>query len=306
MASLLSIRRGSVPPSYTHPHTASQSTKHKNHSNIPTIIRETNYLNPLRHYPLDNIRLQSKSSHQSINMHSTIVLSCLAGFAAAAPQPIANLSSLFKRGSCAAQPDGYGPKTNKPDTAAAFLANHVYSNAAENAKTPSGYQRSFVSLQGATSTSNYLTYYDLKSYDPSACQAKCDAVTGCKAFNLYFERDPCRPGHHQLPEPPLLHKCEMQPLGHHHHFSVRHECRPIPRRISGRDRRLQRLQQTPNPTPRSTWLQRPSSPLWRHHSQRPARSLHLHRREIPSRHVPKHDLLRHRVHRQHSLRPCSP
>ena len=28
---------------------------------------------------------------------------------------------------CAPQPDGYGPVTNHPDTAAAFLANHVYS-----------------------------------------------------------------------------------------------------------------------------------------------------------------------------------
>lgn len=136
-------------------------------------------------------------------MRSTIVLFSLAGLAATAPQPITNLDPLFKRGSCAAQPDGYGPQTHNPDTAAAFVANKVYCNAAENAKTPSGYQQSFVSLQGATTTSNYLTYYDLQAYDPSVCQAKCDAVTGCKAFNLYFERDPTvDPDTNKCPNPP--------------------------------------------------------------------------------------------------------
>ncbi|KAF6234104.1 hypothetical protein HO173_007523 [Letharia columbiana] len=124
-------------------------------------------------------------------MRSTIILSSLASLAAAAPA--AAPSPAPSSSSCAsqtAQPGGYGPKSTNPDTAEAFLANQVYSNAASSAVTPPGYAQSFVNLQAATTTSNYLTYYDLQSYDPSVCKAKCDAVTGCTAFNLYFERDP--------------------------------------------------------------------------------------------------------------------
>ncbi|KAL9064397.1 MAG: hypothetical protein Q9161_008909 [Pseudevernia consocians] len=137
-------------------------------------------------------------------MRSTIILSSLASLAVAAPAaaPIV-VSSGSSCASQPAQPDGYGPKTTNPDTADAFLANDVYSKAASSAHTPPGFAQSFVNLQAATTTSNYLTYYDLQSYDPSVCKAKCDAVTGCTAFNLYFERDPSvLPDASLCPNPP--------------------------------------------------------------------------------------------------------
>ena len=61
-------------------------------------------------------------------MRSAIILSSLAGLAAAAPAATSNVAS--SPASCASQPkqpDGYGPKTTNPDTADAFLANNVYS-----------------------------------------------------------------------------------------------------------------------------------------------------------------------------------
>lgn len=103
-----------------------------------------------------------------------------------------------------------------------------------------------------------------------------------------------------MPEPSQLHKRQMQSLGHRHQFRHGYQLWAIPRLVPGCDHRIERLQPTPT---RATRIQGPNPFDRRHH--RPRR-FHLHWREIPSRHISKHNLLRHRVRRQHSLRPCSP
>ncbi|KAG9696892.1 hypothetical protein KCU95_g3973, partial [Aureobasidium melanogenum] len=61
---------------------------------------------------------------------------------------------------------------------------------AQQATTPSGYDRSFVDQIGSSQQIGYLTYKILDSYDPSQCSAACDAEKFCLGFNIYFERDP--------------------------------------------------------------------------------------------------------------------
>ncbi|ETS87155.1 hypothetical protein PFICI_00983 [Pestalotiopsis fici W106-1] len=92
-------------------------------------------------------------------------------------------------GNCAVQPVGYGPVPD-PDTPDAFLADTDFSTAAQSATTPSGFVQSFSNLQGSNSAYAYMGYTALKSYDAATCASKCKAISGCNAFNIYFERDP--------------------------------------------------------------------------------------------------------------------
>lgn len=55
---------------------------------------------------------------------------------------------------------------------------------------PVGYKTAFANLQGAIQSPNYLTYQLQTSYDVAGCASFCNSVTGCTAFNIYFERDP--------------------------------------------------------------------------------------------------------------------
>ncbi|KAI8317307.1 hypothetical protein K4K59_008606 [Colletotrichum sp. SAR11_240] len=100
-----------------------------------------------------------------------------------------NKRSLAVRGACDPQPTGAGPVPS-PDTAAAFLSSADLSAAAKNAPTPAGYFNTFKNLQASSSAYGYMGYATLDSYDTKACAAKCDAINGCVAFNIYFERDP--------------------------------------------------------------------------------------------------------------------
>lgn len=88
-----------------------------------------------------------------------------------------------------AQPTGSGPVTT-PDTAAAFLANPAYGQAALAASTPPGYTQVFKNLNASSSDYGYLGYTTLSSYSTSQCAADCSAINDCWSFNIYFERDP--------------------------------------------------------------------------------------------------------------------
>lgn len=90
---------------------------------------------------------------------------------------------------CIQQPDGYGPKV-EPDTPEAFLAYKPFSDTAQNAATPAGYDVVFKDLDGAVSANSYLGLHTLKSYDTQACAARCDESELCTAFNVYIERNP--------------------------------------------------------------------------------------------------------------------
>lgn len=94
-----------------------------------------------------------------------------------------------KRQSCQAQPLGAGPVPS-PDTAEAFLAYADFAAAASAAPVPDGYYQTFSNLAASTSAYGYLGYTTLKAYDTAICASKCNDVSGCSAFNIYFERDP--------------------------------------------------------------------------------------------------------------------
>ncbi|KAF1354582.1 hypothetical protein BDV97DRAFT_374662 [Delphinella strobiligena] len=83
-----------------------------------------------------------------------------------------------------------GVAATSPDTDVAFFADSRYSAAALNASTPSGYTQTFQNLNASNNAFGYMGYTVLSSYDTAGCAAKCDAISGCASFNLYFERDP--------------------------------------------------------------------------------------------------------------------
>ncbi|KAE8446099.1 hypothetical protein EG329_012470 [Mollisiaceae sp. DMI_Dod_QoI] len=101
--------------------------------------------------------------------------------------------SLEKRGSCQPEAAGNYP-TVSPDSDVAFLTNPDFAAAANSATAPPGYFLAvgFQNLQASASNPSYLTYISspLSSYDPAQCAAKCNSITGCSSFNIYFERDP--------------------------------------------------------------------------------------------------------------------
>ncbi|KAF6806031.1 hypothetical protein CSOJ01_09097 [Colletotrichum sojae] len=97
--------------------------------------------------------------------------------------------TLAARAPCAPQPTGSGPAVS-PDTAAAFRSSADLAAAANNAATPAGYFNTFKNLQASNNAYGYMGYTTLGSYDTKLCASKCDAINGCVAFNIYFERDP--------------------------------------------------------------------------------------------------------------------
>ncbi|KAF2225200.1 hypothetical protein BDZ85DRAFT_259807 [Elsinoe ampelina] len=92
--------------------------------------------------------------------------------------------------------------TPTPNTPNGFLVDTTVANQATSALAPAGYTTNFTGQLGSMFSSNYLGYYQLSSYTPSACAAICDSVSACRSFNLYFERDPIlNPAPVQCPNP---------------------------------------------------------------------------------------------------------
>ncbi|KAI4720392.1 hypothetical protein E4T48_03404 [Aureobasidium sp. EXF-10727] len=90
---------------------------------------------------------------------------------------------------CKPQPTGAGPVPSD-DTPEAFLAYEDFSTIAKSASTPQGYYNTFTDLKASNNAYGYLGYTVLDEYSTQTCASKCDAIKGCAAFNLYFERDP--------------------------------------------------------------------------------------------------------------------
>lgn len=98
--------------------------------------------------------------------------------------------------------DGYGPAAI-PDTPEGFLAFQTFADQSSKAPTPKGYARTFQSLTGSCEAGSYLGLFFLKTYDPYACQQRCDShPDGCTSFNIYFERDPAVDAGPACPNPP--------------------------------------------------------------------------------------------------------
>ncbi|KAI5203542.1 hypothetical protein E4T38_05123 [Aureobasidium subglaciale] len=90
---------------------------------------------------------------------------------------------------CKPQPTGAG-KVPSPDTPDAFLAFSEFSDTAQSASTPAGYYNTFTDLKASNNAYGYMGYTVLSEYSTTTCASKCDAISGCAAFNIYFERDP--------------------------------------------------------------------------------------------------------------------
>lgn len=108
--------------------------------------------------------------------------------------------AVEKRDACASQPAGAGPVPS-PDTASAFLAYASFAATASSAPTPSGYDNTFTNLQASNNAYGYLGLTTLQSYDTISCASKCNAIQGCSAFNIYFERDPSVDPASNCPDP---------------------------------------------------------------------------------------------------------
>lgn len=88
-----------------------------------------------------------------------------------------------------------GPAVTVPtDSPDAFESYDPFSSAASAAAVPSGYAAvpEYTNLKAAAVDSHYLTYTTdgVSAYDPSICAAKCNAITGCVSFNIFYERVP--------------------------------------------------------------------------------------------------------------------
>jgi len=98
-------------------------------------------------------------------------------------------SNIVARSACAPLAVGSGPHPSN-DTPLGWLAMPDWAATASAAPSVPGYDKAFTNQQGANNANGYLGYYTMNSYDVAQCASKCDAVTGCAAFNVYFERDP--------------------------------------------------------------------------------------------------------------------
>lgn len=91
---------------------------------------------------------------------------------------------------CPAEPllVNYIPNPNTPN---GFLIDSSLFNKSKAASTyPAGYSTAFTNAYGSIVASNYLGFYPLSAYDPSACANICNGVAACQAFNIYYERTP--------------------------------------------------------------------------------------------------------------------
>ncbi|KAI4856406.1 hypothetical protein E4T45_02131 [Aureobasidium sp. EXF-8846] len=97
---------------------------------------------------------------------------------------------LDARAACTPLPTGVADYALSLDTAFDFRSNGSWASMASQAPVPSGYVNTVLNAAGANRAYGFLGYYNLPSYDSSACAAKCSTTIGCMAFNIYFERDP--------------------------------------------------------------------------------------------------------------------
>ncbi|XPS71816.1 hypothetical protein M3J09_003993 [Ascochyta lentis] len=109
----------------------------------------------------------------------------------AAPATATAGAQRVKRDSsiCYPQPSGVAHKSS-PDTADAFLGDSYYSQQASSAKAPLGFNSVFSNTKASPNAPGYLGFTLLDTYDVQTCADKCNAISGCTSFNIYFERDP--------------------------------------------------------------------------------------------------------------------
>jgi hypothetical protein len=90
---------------------------------------------------------------------------------------------------CSPLPYGHGPKP-QIDTPLGFLTAPIFLSYAKSSSTPPGYDLVYSNAHSSSTSTSYLGYTELPIYSPQTCSRRCDATTGCKAFNIFFERTP--------------------------------------------------------------------------------------------------------------------
>jgi hypothetical protein len=134
-----------------------------------------------------------------------------AAAAAAAAQEVADSSSdivdlpdkrsLEQRAACDPQPAGLGPKP-ATDSSEAFMNFLDFSTAATTATTPSGYVQTFQDQKASLEGCGYMGYSTYATYDVLKASQDCSKITGCKGFNIFYERDPSvEPGYTNCKDP---------------------------------------------------------------------------------------------------------
>jgi len=114
-----------------------------------------------------------------------------AGLAAAAPSLTPRQSSNFNtdpNAPCGVQAFGYGPPVALTDDR--FQSSPILATIANFAPAPKNYKAAFRNEDGSTSQDGCQGYYLLQTYNTTQCAEYCNNVSGCSAFNIFFERDP--------------------------------------------------------------------------------------------------------------------
>lgn len=101
----------------------------------------------------------------------------------------ATLSTTSAGPTCVSQTMMY-TYTPSPNNATGFIADTNMANFAASALAPLNYTRAFAGAVGSLYSTNYLGYYQLATYDVTACSALCTSTSGCVSYNIYHERDP--------------------------------------------------------------------------------------------------------------------
>lgn len=112
------------------------------------------------------------------------------------PSAINSTTPLEKRtpGDCAIQPVGYGPTAPAvPDDPASFQNSPLLSGPAKSApQWVNNFHQTFQNKQASVSGCSYQGYKTYKTYDVAQAAADCKAISGCKGFNIFYERDPTK------------------------------------------------------------------------------------------------------------------
>ncbi|MCJ1326023.1 hypothetical protein MMC10_002686 [Thelotrema lepadinum] len=160
-------------------------------------------------------------------MRSTFLVSALAALGLAIAQPLEGRQAA----QCGPVQKGTAPPTFIPaDNVQSFQANLLYKvtvtlfNAlcestlmnqgfatVASLVPPSGYKTVFSDLSGATEGAGYMGYTFLSSYAPVQCANACNAITDCKAVNVFVERDPSSTPTANCTNPPSIanYKCSF-------------------------------------------------------------------------------------------------
>jgi hypothetical protein len=98
-----------------------------------------------------------------------------AAFAASVPRDVDQACSSMG-GSTAPLPSN--------NTVAGFTEDPIYSSLAKNIPTPSGYELVMVDKNCAISSTRYMMYVQMDSYDLAACAEVCSRHRGCDSCKL--------------------------------------------------------------------------------------------------------------------------